>query len=282
MHCLHDFASKKSLPVKDLDSRERFSIFYHNIFDYPLTFSELIKWTPIRSPNVNAEVDCKNGYYFIKGRGGLIYKKTIRRRFYLSKIKIAVKASKIIGLIPEVKMVGLSGSLAMENASKDSDIDFIIVTGKGHLWTTRLMVYLILKLSGIGLRRPNNSRQKDKLCLNIWLDESDLKWNKRDRNFYTAHEILQIVPLINKQGTYEEFMWKNKWSLKFWPNVSEIKPIKNIVPSTKPINLNFVESLAFRLQYSYMESKRTNEVVTNTRAIFHPYNLSKKIVERYS
>jgi predicted nucleotidyltransferase len=277
MTYLHEFASKSNLPKEKLSPSEVFSVYYHNIFGYPLTFSELIKWAPRNPPAVEGEIDIKDGFYFIKGSEGLIYKRTLRRRSSQDKIRIAKKACRIISIIPTVMMIGITGSLAMENAGPESDIDLIIITKKGRLWTTRAAVYLVLRLSGIPLRKPRSAKQRDRLCLNLWLDESDMSWSRGERNFYTAHEILQIIPLVNKKQTFERFLLKNRWVLDFWPNAAELKIKKDNTSYTKQRNINLVEHLAYKVQYLYMSKKVTNEVVKPTRAIFHPHNFSKKI-----
>lgn len=281
MQASHDFTSgsKKNLLKKGLESSDVFSIFYHNIFEYPLTFSELAKWTSKNPPDISAKVGYKNGYYFVDGSAGLIYKRAIRHRFSQKKIKIAEKATKFLSLIPAIKMIGLSGSVAMDNAERGSDIDLIIITKKGSLWTTRMIVYMMLNLLGYRLRIPRNLKQKDRLCLNIWLDESDLKWGDRERNLYTAHEILQIIPLINKKHTFERFLIENIWALDYWPNaVDKNRIIKINTSYTKLRNLNLIEQIAYKIEYFYMKDKITREVINPTRAIFHPNNLSKDIL----
>ena len=60
----------------------------------------------------------------------------------------------------------------------------------------------------------------------MWLDESDMVWQRKDRNIYTAHEIAQIVPLINKDKTYEKFLSHNRWILDFWPNAVKIRKLQ--------------------------------------------------------
>jgi len=279
MSLLRDFSLKKNLPVESLGKGEIFSIYYHNIFDYPLTFSELVKWNAKAPPQVECKIEYKDGFYFVKGNEGLIYKRTIRMRSSQNKLKLAKKASKMISLLPSVKMVGLTGSLAMENGGKESDIDLLIITKEGRLWSTRLFTYILLKIMNYGVRKPAGSSQKDKLCLNIWLDESDLMWKKKDRNFFTAHEIMQIVPLADKSGAYGRFLSGNSWVLDFWPNAKEIKK-NNSISYTKLRKLNFMENLMYKLQYIYMKPKMTREVVSITRAIFHPNDLSGDITSK--
>lgn len=267
--------------VNDLTAEEAFSIFYHNIFDYPLAYSEIVRWTPKNPPKKQVKIEFKNGFYFISGREGLIYRREVRKRHSRKKIKIAEKASKIMSFIPFIKMVGTTGSVAMNNATEDSDIDLIVVTEQGRLWTSRLIAYVLLNLLGFGLRIPKKTTQKDKLCLNIWLDENNLTW-KKERNYYTAHEILQVKPLVSKNNMYERWLFKNRWVFEFWPNaVVDKKSIKSKTTYSK-LNNNFIEKIAYKIQLSYMQRKITREIVKPGYAFFHPKNLSRTIVKKYS
>ena len=145
---------------------------------------------------------------------------------------------------------------------------------------TRLMTYLVLRSTNHTVRKPNDKVQKDKLCLNMWFDESDMTW--RDRNLYAAHEIAQIVPLVNKDKTYEKFLWKNRWILNFWPNAVRIKPIKKLPPNRRSLIAGLVEKLAYQIQFLYMRKKITREVITKARAIFHPQDWGKFVLSRLS
>lgn len=278
-----------------LTNHEIASILYHDFFDYPLNLSDLIRWKvgdqlPITVYQLS--VCHKDGYLFIDGKEGLIYKRILRRRVSAKKMQIARDVARVLSLIPSIKLVATTGSLAMENANDESDIDLMIVTSKGMLWTTRLLVYFSLLASRFSLRRPKDKFQKDKLCLNIWLDERDLSWSRGERNLYTAHEIAQIVPLVNKDRTYERFLYKNKWILKYWPNSVKIRnpesEIRNKFRNSNFKYLNLIPSfvlrasnlIAFKIQYQYMRSSITREVVTPTRALFHPQDWGKVVLDR--
>ncbi len=269
------------------------AVFYHDIFDYPLTARELIKWQAGEKINIDKKiiVDSKKGFYFLRDSRGLITKRLLRKRFSAQKMKKARKAGKILNFIPTIKMVGVTGALAMENAPQEADIDLLFITQKGFLWTSRLIVLLLLKLTRFPLRKFGDKQQKDKLCLNMWIDERDLVWPANDRNAYTAHEIAQIIPLINRDNAYEKLIWKNRWILDYWPSAVRIPKVnfrnqksksKSENPSNPVLKASFlpmasflsklIEPVAYRLQYLYMKKKITREVVTPTRAIFHPYD----------
>lgn len=262
-----------------------FSIAYHDRFDYPLTEKELEKWRAgklaIGRQSLVISYDYFGGYFFLKGREKIIEKRQEREKISQKKLQLAKKYSKIFKLVPTIKFVGITGSLAMMNADEDSDIDLMVITRKGALWMTRAIILIILIILKIPIRRFGDKFQKDKLCLNIWLDESELVWPPKDKNFYTAHEIAQIVPLINKDKTYERFLWENRWILDWWPKAVSIRSQKHQeINGVEKLTLVF-ERLAFRIQYLYMKKKITNEVVTAKRAIFHPTNIGKKILSGF-
>jgi hypothetical protein len=151
----------------------------------------------------------------------------------------------------------------------------------------------MLKIFNFSLRKPGDSDQKDKLCLNMWMDEHDLNWEK-PRNIYTAHELAQISPLINKDKIYDKFLSENVWVLDYWPNSVKIQNHKfNIRAKSKSMRFkclvviwNFILSasnlIAFKAQHQYMKGKITRETITPTRAIFHPRDLSKVVLDRLS
>lgn len=271
---------------KILEKSEKLSVYYHDLFDYPLTFSDLIKWDVSKtftSKNEQFSISYQNNFYFLKGREGLIYKRALRERISTKKMEIAKKATKVLSTLPTILMVGVTGSLAMNNSEDESDIDLMVITEKGRLWTTRILAYILLLMFNFSLRSPNDKYQKNKLCLNIWMDESDLVWKSSNRNIYTAHEIAQILPLVNKNRSYEKLLYKNIWILKFWPNAVRIR--KQLVKRKKhgftvliPNILFVIEKIAYKMQYLYMKDKITREVITPTRGIFHPQDLGNLVI----
>lgn len=185
-------------------------------------------------------------------------------------------------------MVALTGSLAMTNAQDDSDIDLMIITSRGTLWVSRFVAYLVLKLTGFQVRSPKDKDEKDKLCVNIWLDEADLCWEKQ--NIFTAHEISQAVPLVNKDSSWEKFLKENSWVAGYWPNAigNEYARKKKNTATTNFRVVTFVITFifrvfnhpAFKLQHMYMYPRITNETVLLNRALFHPVDWSEEITTR--
>lgn len=275
---IQPFARSSRRVFSDLDKPSRFALIYHSIFDYPLTFSELIKWRPnpekVEKYSLDGSFVSKDGFTILAGREGGIYKRELRRRISKRKMVIAEKTARVLRIIPTIKMIAVTGSLAMESANAESDIDFMVVTQKGTLWTTRLFAYVTLFFARIPTRKAGNNFQNDRLCLNVWLDESDLVWHKR--NFFTSHEIAQIKPLLNRAETYEKFIYKNRWIGKFWPNALKIK-VANAASKKSFSPLTVFEGFARTFQLLYMKNKVTRETVTATRALFHPIDWSEQV-----
>lgn len=264
-----------------ITSSERLSVIYHDIFDFPLKKEELFKWKAGLSTKKEAldkKINFEKGFFFVQGKKENIYKRLINAKVSKAKLLLAKKVAKKLKNIASVRMVALTGSLAMENAAEESDIDLMIVTSNGTLWTTRLIVYLTLLINGFLLRRVGESNEKDRLCLNIWLSENDLSWKKK--NVFTAHEILQTKVLLDKDALYKKFIAENSWALDYWPNARETKRSKKknkeniFLKMILPI-LQIFEPLAFWAEYLYMKDKITRETITPTRALFHPYDWSR-------
>jgi hypothetical protein len=272
------FQGKKELKCSGMfvtiNKNKLISLHYHDRFYYPLTDRELVKWKAGKLIKVKpTSVSFKNGFYFLKGKEKLINLRLRKEKISLKKLERAKRAVSTLSMVPYIKFVGITGSLAMMNADVNSDIDLIIIVQKGSLWLTRFVSYLLLKISGYQIRKPNENKQKDKLCLNMWFDESDLLWPKQDRNYYTAHEFAQILPIMNRDKTYEKLLHLNKWILDYWPNSVKIIKPKTGISSGPLYDISYLEKVAYYFQYKHMENKITREIVTGTRAIFHPRGL---------
>src|SRR4030065_667476 len=233
----------------NFSKNEIVSLIYHSIFNYPLSQKELIKWfagdkaSKIINKStrdiLSAKISLKNGYFYLKGQDNFIFQRLLKKRIGERKKIMAQRAAKILAFIPTIDLVALTGAVAMNNANENSDIDLLIVTKKGTLWTTRII----------------------------------------------AHEIAQVIPLVNKEKTYEKFILKNKWIKDFWPNAVSFKQEVSKVSKNDDLILSiieFVEPLAYRLQKWYMREKITREVVTPTRAIFHPVNWGSLVKKRFN
>jgi len=269
------------------------TLIYADIFDYPLTQTEIQKWliqeksshTPlVFGPNIKKT----NSYYHLQNRQSIVKLRRQRTRFSRSKLKLAQKITRYLKLIPSIQLIAITGALAMNNSNQHDDIDLMIITKKNRLWLTRLFSIFILEF--LHLRRRPNKKQKfnlnvlnsNKICLNLFLDESSLQLPSSQRNLYTAHEVAQIKPIFDKGNTYQNFISQNSWVTGFLPNAISTTVLSSksaLSPSIFP--LNWLENLAYKLQLLYMKSKITNEKITPHSAFFHPRPTNKIVLKQY-
>lgn len=267
------------------------SIIYHDMFDYPLTFDEVEEWSisedyifSLSHGEVKIKkVDYDKGYFYIGDEKNKLHKRLMRKESSDKKLQIAFKSANLLGMIPSILFVGITGSLAMENADDDSDIDLMIITSNNSLWLSRAVSLIFLLLFGFKIRRKNTSIQKDRICANIWIDENRLAW--REKNIFTAHEIAQIKPLIDKKDTYRKFLNANKWVYDFFPN-----KLKNRFSASQKVFENprknnrmtaLLNKMLFKLQTLYMGKSITKEKISIHRALFHPVPLSDYVEKSF-
>ena len=269
---------------------------YHDIFDYPLTARETHRYLVERRATQSQvdkiliqlrkekKVAVNNGYFYLKGRSKIVALRKQRNRLSQTKLKRASFFTQILKIVPTLKLVAISGALAMENSHKDDDIDLAQVTSAGSLWTTRFLANMLLMPFK---RDPQGKKIADRACLNIFIEESDLKI--RPENLYLAHEITQMKPLWDREGTYARFIKANSWIKKYMPNwqADATRPTANDKSQKKPKALVFsqlalvVESLLKNFQLAYMRSKTTTEKIGKTQLFFHPVDTQKWVIGEY-
>lgn len=280
---------------------------YADIFDYPLTKDEIrcfliseakvnknLIQSALRELPKNNLVEKENGFYSLKDRSEIIKFRMRRRKYAQEKMAIAQRVGKWLAPILSIKMVAVTGALAMENAQKADDIDLMLVTSKNRLWISRLLLVPLVSL--IAKRRTPSASQKPKaksqnsICLNLFLAETNLSIPRHKRDLYTAHEVVQIKPILSRDHTYQKFLTQNAWIKEYLPNFKIPKiheqsmangPEKLRNRASKWQMANSLEHLAFKLQLLYMQPKMTNELVTINSAFFHPRNTAKLVLDQY-
>lgn len=274
------------------------ALIYADVFDYPLTGDEIWQWlVGVRAGNkgrvkkqitelgAKKVIKSQGNYFFLKGREKIVELRKKREKWSEEKLILAQKVAEKIGRLPGIKTVGVTGALSVHNAKEDDDIDLLIISSADSLWLTRLLILLLAPVLGIKRRKPKDKNIKDKICLNLFLDESHLKIEPE--NLFLAHEICQVRPLINKDKTYEKFLWGNRWIKKYLPNAIKItsyqdnKLTKKSLIANCQLLITFLNKLAFSFQYQYMKPKMTKEKISLHQAFFHPLDLEPKILRQY-
>jgi hypothetical protein len=117
---------------------------------------------------------------------------------------------RILGALPFVRMVALTGSLALLNLSKNPDMDFMLVTRHGRVWTARAFAIVLGKISSL---------LGDTICPNVIVSECALEWPMHD--LYSARELGQMIPLAG-DDYYHRLLAANSWVESYLPNLYPI------------------------------------------------------------
>jgi hypothetical protein len=196
------------------------AVAYADVFDYPLTADEVHRYligVPASRGSVHSaltdarlipEVLSRSGRYFsLTGRETTVETRRARASTAADYWRCAVRYGHLIGNMPFVRMVAVTGALAMDNVA-DGDIDYLVITEPGRLWLCRALV--------VGLVRTAALRGVE-LCPNYFLSEQALVLS--ERNLFTAHEVAQMVPLCGIE-TYQRLRALNRWTDTYLPNAS--------------------------------------------------------------
>lgn len=192
------------------------TLHYADIFDYPLTAEEIKKFLvePVGAAFAEILLQIGSGpYYCLPGREGIIELRRRREVYSQPKLKKVKKVAAILTLIPWIKLIGVTGALAAGNSVEEDDLDLMIVTAPRRLWLTRGLVVSFLLLTR-QYRRPG--KIKDMVCPNLMLSEEALEFP--DQDLFTAHEIVQMRPIYDRENTYQKFLQANSWIKDFLPN----------------------------------------------------------------
>jgi radical SAM superfamily enzyme YgiQ (UPF0313 family) len=138
--------------------------------------------------------------------------------------------------MPFVRAAFVSGELAKGVASKESDIDYVIVTAPDRLWICRTILILFKKLVLFN--------SKKFFCLNHFVSERQLEADRK--NIYTAIEIATLKPLLNA-GMLNRYLIENRWITDFLPLVRSKQSDLSI---HKPSLLQRILEFFFRARFA--------------------------------
>lgn len=122
---------------------------------------------------------------------------------YLRRAKIIAS---VLSIVPFVRMIGLSGSLARNEAKEKSDIDFFVVLKKGRLWSGRAFVSILTHLTGY---HRYNDKIAGRICLNCYQTEDHLTIGPK--NLKNAQDYSNIKILCQSHGLAKKFIEANRW-----------------------------------------------------------------------
>ncbi len=294
---------------------------YYDVLGRPMTGWEVFKYLIIKnletdkdltlshiltalenSPELAKLISQKNGFYFLIGRQKTVKQRIERQKIADQKWKKTKRMVKLLQLIPFIRLVVVSGSLAMDNTKKESDIDLLIVTRAGRIWTCRGLTTLFIHCLG---QQRHGSLTKDRFCLNHYLTDKFLKIPSA--SLYNAQTYAHLVPMWESKESdvpeYKQFQRANQWInnyLVFYPQsqqgyLRQIKPNQSFAFSRKLrefiLNGRIGDTLEFilrkiqakRISKDPLTYQSAGRVVFNDQQLeFHPNSPEKGILERYN
>lgn len=195
---------------------------YSDVFDYPLRMDEIHRYLPVQSTLMGLQraleagsrfIDCHEGFFSLAGRAALVSVRLRREAISRPALDRALQIGRILGRLPFIRMVALTGSLAMLNSEDTADLDYMLVAARGRVWTARGFALLLGRLT---------ARWRYTLCPNLIISDHALEWKQRD--LYSAHEICQMIPIMGGD-VYARLRRRNAWTDELLPNGSGAPPL---------------------------------------------------------
>jgi hypothetical protein len=208
------------LPV--LERAILITIAYADIFDFPRTLEEIYRFIVgermsrevisqalAENRSLRRVISQSNGFFTLRGREEIAEVRNRRTAVGKELWPKAIRYGHILAHLPFVRMVCLTGALAVDNADFGTDIDYLLVTEPDRLWLCRAWSILLVRMAALN---------GDIICPNYFLSERAIVLQQR--NLYTAHEMAQMIPLSGF-ALYQRFRDLNRWTENYLPNASE-------------------------------------------------------------
>jgi len=210
------------------------TVIYYDILGYPMTAFEVWKYLGVfkkdgqkqeekislvevteeleKNEALKRRIESHQGFYFLRGRQKLVEERLRKNKISAKKMKILKRVVFWLRFLPYVRMIGVTGTVAMKNADKKSDLDLLIVLAHGRLFIGRTILTAFVHLIG---KRRYSWKITDRICLNCFL--TGLSLESRLKDAFSASEYFFIRPIFG-QKTFLEFQGENGWIREFKSN----------------------------------------------------------------
>jgi hypothetical protein len=201
------------------------TVLYADVFNFPLTDQEIhhflihdepvsleaIRQTLDTSKRLHSILICEAPYVACRERHDLMAIRLMREQASAKLWPVAVSYGMWLARLPFVRMVALTGALAVRNVpDDDDDLDYLLVTSPGRVWLARAFAIMLVRLARL---------RGVEVCPNFILAENKLEQSKRD--IFMAHEVSQMVPLYG-YDIYYKMREANGWSTDYLPNADGV------------------------------------------------------------
>ena len=179
------------------------------------------------------------------------------------KLELAQAAGEFLArLVPMVRGVAVTGSVAYGDVREDDDLDLLIITAAGRVYTTRLLCYGWALVRG---KKRTMRDEKNKWCLNMFLDETCLLIPESKRTNFARCQIERMKVIVDEDGVFADFFRINQG---WMDGESDFEVHEREVESGKVGDI--VEKYLRVAQQWWMRPKITREVINDKQIFFQP------------
>lgn len=192
---------------------------YFDLFQYPLTRTEIGQFHAVNTSHaeIDAAIDLLldektifllDEFYSLQKDPGLAERRRNGNRLANSQMQTAGRVARFLAKFPYVKGIAVSGSLSKNFATKNTDIDFFIVTEANRLWIARTAMHLYKKFTFL-------TGRQHWYCMNYYVDVKCMEI--KEKNIFTAIESVTLLPMQGKKAM-DDFMRHNSWVSEYFPS----------------------------------------------------------------
>ncbi len=176
------------------------TVAYASLFDYPLTLGQLracligadadeasLLACYASSAWVQAVVEHADGFFFLRGRRGLVAKRRAREARSRALLARHRSVLRLVCALPFVRLVALSGSAAHENVGPEGDLDLFVVTRGRCVWAVTLALVALTRWLGC----------REVVCANYVVSDRALAVEQPD--LFSANQILHLRVLAGEE-----------------------------------------------------------------------------------
>lgn len=220
------------------------TIAYFDIFNFPLTISELHTYNSINISKeellhyvqqliTSKQIQEERGYYFFSEKSNSCVDNRITNEKHLAQRLQKIQwYAKLVSKFPFVEAAFISGSVSKGILTKDGDVDYFIVAKANRIWLCRSLLVLFKKIFLLN--------SKKYFCINYFIDTNNLLIP--DKNIFVATEVKSLQPIYDS-ALYNTFIQNNNWINEFFPNTTLQKQTLLQKPIHKPIISKLIEKV---------------------------------------
>ena len=200
------------------------TLIYSDIFNFPLTVAEVQRYLIGQSASLSEIESClatstylaarlsqQHPYLSLLGREEIQVGRQNQTPILQRQWRAARRWASLLRLVPFVRGVLVTGSLAAQSARRQDDIDLLLLVEPGRLWTCRALVIGLVYLARL---------QRIELCPNYLMALTDPALTVTQRDLYTARE-LAAMRLMFGGAAYQRLLSLNPWLDEMLPNAAE-------------------------------------------------------------